>query len=273
MTMDFEPGWTRVSPGPDAVVAGFCHGRVVTVGERWLLDWPEAQPALAEGTEPVHVGQLGHRPVYVVELAEDRLPGAAELVALRDALLFQPDAPAELLGTAFQVQQWFQDHRFCGRCGQQTGFHSHERARWCGSCEIPWYPRLAPCVIVVIRRGDRFLLARSTRMKQRMFSLIAGFVEAGESVESAVQREVLEETGLRVSNVRYQASQPWPFPHQLMLGFFADYDSGDLVLQEDELVEADWYHPDSLPPVPPPTTIAGRLIAAMIAELRAESRR
>ena len=122
---------------------------------------------------------------------------------------------------------------------------------------------------MVIRRGDRFLLARNARVHRPFYSLIAGFVEPGESLEQAVAREVLEETGLRVDNIRYAASQPWPFPHQLMVGFFADYAGGELVLQEDELADAGWFRPGDTPPVPPLTTIAGRLIQAMEADIRA----
>jgi NAD+ diphosphatase len=122
-------------------------------------------------------------------------------------------------------------------------------------------------VIVVIRKGDQYLLARSSRITRHFYSLIAGFVEPGENLEQAVEREVKEETGLDVCNVRYQGSQPWPFPHQLMMGFFADYAGGELVLQEDELADAGWYAPGNTPPVPGTATIAGSLIRAMEKEI------
>jgi len=120
---------------------------------------------------------------------------------------------------------------------------------------------------VVIRRNDRFLLARSSRVTRNFYSLIAGFVEPGESLEQAVAREVKEETGLDVANIRYRGSQAWPFPHQLMVGFFADYQGGELKLQEDELADAGWFTPDEHPPIPFATTIAGRLIGAMKEEI------
>lgn len=264
------PGWSAEPPGADARVVALSRGSVLRRCNDWLLPWPDVQPALAGDEEPVYVGQWLGDPVYVSELDREHLPFDVESIRLRDALLFEQRAPAEMLGLAYQVQQWWRDHRYCGRCGQATGMHALERARWCDSCQLPWYPRLAPCVIVVIRRDERMLLARSSRGNSPFFSLIAGFVEPGETLEGAVQREVKEETGLDVTSVQYQASQPWPFPHQLMLGFFADYAGGELVLQQDELAEADWFLPGDLPTVPPDSTIAGRLIRAMQSRLLAD---
>ncbi|MDX1551273.1 MAG: NAD(+) diphosphatase [Marinobacter sp.] len=261
----WTPGWSTRAPGETDLVLAIAGDSVLKPATGWLSQWQTVSPYTDTGTGPIYVGQLDDQPVYVAEA--DTFPGAFEPVPLRDALLMMEDAPADMLGTAFQVHHWWRDHRFCGRCGGTTDLHPLERAKWCEACGIPWYPRLAPCVIVVIRRGDHMLLARSSRVKRHFFSLIAGFVEPGENIEEAVAREVKEETGLDVSGVRYQASQPWPFPHQLMLGFFADYAGGDLVLQEDEIAEADWYRPGEMPPVPPSTTIAGRLIYAMAEEI------
>lgn len=261
------PGWSETPPQSGDGILAMADGIILKPEEGWLVSWSDAQSAVAQGQQPMYIGLLDGRPVYVCGLDVGLLPCQVEQTSLRDALIFAENSPAEMLGLAHQVQQWWQDHRFCGRCGQPTGVHPKERARWCEPCGIPWYPRLAPCVIVMIRRGDRMLLARSSRFKHHIFSLIAGFVEPGETLEEAVKREVKEETGLEVSGIRYQRSQPWPFPHQLMLGFFADYAGGELVLQEDEIAEADWFAPDDLPPISPPTTIAGQLIRAMQKEL------
>ncbi len=262
------PGWSTTPPGSDDLVLAITGNSVVRMDGHWLVRWQQVEALATGDLAPVSLGQWGVQPLYVVELDANRLPEAVETIPLREAILMMDDAPAEMLGTGFQVWQWWRDHRFCGRCGGVTGLHPLERAKWCEPCGIPWYPRVAPCVIVVIRRGDRMLLARSSRVKHHFYSLIAGFVEPGESLEQAVVREVKEETGLDVNNIRYRSSQPWPFPHQLMVGFFADYRGGDLVLQEDELADADWYGPDDLPPVPPVTTIAGRLIREMAGELK-----
>lgn len=269
----WTPGWTMQPPGPSDLVLALAGDAVLKPEHGWLLGWPEAKPGLVADSQPVSVGYWEGRAVYVGEAEASGLSATVEPVLLRDAILMMEEAPAAMLGTAFQIHQWWRDHRYCGRCGGDTGLHPRERAKWCAFCGIPWYPRVAPCVIVVIRDHDRFLLAKSSRVKRHFYSLIAGFVEPGESIEEAVAREVLEETGLEVGNIRYQASQPWPFPHQLMLGFFADYTGGSLVLQEDELADAGWYYPGSLPPVPPETTIAGRLIRAMEKEIRNGGRR
>lgn len=265
----WTPGWSPHRPGPgDRVVT--VQGNLILPPEKgWFHPWETIKPAIID-QEPVYVGQLGDEAIYVAEVDSDVGDLGAEPVGLREALMLSENAPVDVLSTAVQVFQWWRDHQFCGRCGSATDPHPQERAKWCQSCGIPWYPRLAPCVIVLIRRDDRMLLARSSRTKLYFFSLIAGFVEPGESIEGAVAREVKEETGLDVTNIRYQSSQPWPFPHQLMLGFFADYAGGDLVLQEDELAEAGWYEPGALPPVPPQTTIAGRLIRSMEDAIRGQ---
>lgn len=262
---DWSPGWTTDAPRPGDWILAISGSDILKPEQGWLL---AADDARLEGqaSNAVSVGALDDVPVYVTEL-ESTGGAGLEPVGLRDALLMMEQAPAELLSTGFQVWQWWRDHRYCGRCGLETGFHPRERAKWCEPCGIPWYPRLAPCVIVVIRRDDRLLLAKNARARHHFYSLIAGFVEPGESLEGAVAREVKEETGLDVVNVRYQSSQPWPFPHQLMVGFFADYAGGELVLQEDELAHADWFLPGDTPPVPPQTTIAGRLIRAMESEI------
>lgn len=262
--IDWKPGWTTATPEPGDLLLLVSGADILKPEEGWLVRRDDARIA-GVGTEAVALGHAAGRGVYVTEVPEDT--AGFEPVNLRDAILMREQVPAALISTGFQVWQWWRDHRYCGRCGGETGFHPRERAKWCSTCNIPWYPRLAPCVIAVIRRGDRFLLAKNARVKRHFYSLIAGFVEPGESLEEAVSREVMEETGLSVSNVRYCESQPWPFPHQLMVGFFADYAGGELVLQEDELSDAGWYCPGDTPPVPPQTTIAGRLIRLMEQEI------
>lgn len=170
------------------------------------------------------------------------------------------DGLLALTGRAAQLLDWERDHRFCGRCGGLMTPAVSERAMACAACQTTLYPRIAPCVIVLVTRGEEILLARSPRFPRPMYSTLAGFIEPGESAEETLRREVREEVGIEVGELRYFASQPWPFPNQLMLGFFADYAAGEISPDRNEIAEANWYHPADLPPVPPPASIAGRLI-------------
>lgn len=170
------------------------------------------------------------------------------------------DALFALTGRAAQLLDWERDHRFCGRCGGNMQPAEGERAMACASCRSLLYPRIAPCVIVLVTRGEEMLLARNARFPRPMYSSLAGFIEAGESAEDTLRREVREEVGVEVGDIRYFGSQSWPFPNQLMLGYFAEYASGEVRPDQDEIAEADWYHPRELPPVPPPSSIAGQLI-------------
>lgn len=172
-------------------------------------------------------------------------------------------APAWLVaGRAVQLVEWQRTTRFCGRCASATEALAAERAMRCPECGLTSYPRLAPAVIVLIRRGRRALLARNARFSGRMFSALAGFVEPGETLEEAVRREVAEEVGVEVGTLRYFGSQPWPFPHSLMVGFMAEWRSGEIQVDGAEIAEAGWFEPDGLPDVPPPLSIARRLIDA-----------
>jgi NAD+ diphosphatase len=174
-------------------------------------------------------------------------------------------------GRAVQLVQWARTHRFCGRCGTATELSPGERGMKCPACGLVAYPRVAPAMITLVTRGEpgpdqEALLARGTNFPLPMYSCLAGFVEPGEDLEGAVVREVHEEVGVTVSGVRYIASQPWPFPHSLMIGFRADYVSGELVLDEAEIADAGWYRRDALPSIPPGISIARKLIDQWIAE-------
>jgi NAD+ diphosphatase len=172
-------------------------------------------------------------------------------------------------GRAKQIAHWDRDHQFCGRCGAATEAVRGERARRCPACGQSNYPRIAPAIIVAVTRqaddGPRILLARNHRFPPGRYSVIAGFVEAGETLEECVRREVGEETGVEVTNIRYFGSQPWPFPNSLMIGFTAEYAGGEITLSDDEIADAQWFAPDALPLVPPKISIARKLIDDFVA--------
>ena len=167
-------------------------------------------------------------------------------------------------GRGYQVAEWARTHRFCGSCASPTVHVPGERCVRCPSCGHSAYPRISPAMMVLIKRGDAVLLARHNNSPSHFFTALAGFLEAGESIEDAVHREVFEEVGLRVRDVTYFGSQPWPFPHSLMIAFTAEYVSGEIVVDESEIAEARWFGPaDPFPKVPPRgLSIAGHLIHA-----------
>jgi NAD+ diphosphatase len=174
-------------------------------------------------------------------------------------------------GRAVQLVEWARTHRYCGRCGTATEQQPHERAMKCPACGLLAFPRLAPAMITLVTRGEpgpdqEVLLARGVQFRAPMYSCLAGFVEPGESLEEAVVREVRKEVGVEVSDVRYWGSQPWPFPHSLMIGFTARWRSGDIVCDPAEIMDAQWYTRASMPPIPPRISIARKIIDAWLAE-------
>jgi NAD+ diphosphatase len=152
--------------------------------------------------------------------------------------------------SANQLLHWIENHKFCGLCGEKNTFHPHERALRCPRCETNLYPRINPCVIVLVTKGDKMLLARNAASTFPFFSCLAGFMEVGETPEETVAREVREEVGIEIGNIRYFKSQSWPFPSQLMIGFFADYVSGDICVDGIEIAEAHWFDKGNRPERP-----------------------
>jgi NAD+ diphosphatase len=210
------------------------------------------------------VGVLDGRAVWAVD-AEPVDGAGVPLMGLWGAV---DDVVWTVAGRAVQLVEWDRTHRFCGRCATPTERSStpNERARRCPACGLLAFPRLAPAMIVLVTRdgGREALLARGARFPVPMWSCLAGFVEPGETLEEAVHREVREEVGIDVDGVQYWGSQPWPFPHSLMLGFTASFAGGDLALDPEEIAEAGWYRADDLPPIPPGMSIARRMIDAWV---------
>lgn len=209
---------------------------------------------------------------YVAELvAEGKapdLPAGVALLNLRRLYGRLDEAHLWLAGRAVQLVDWNRTHQFCGRCGSPTQTATNERVKRCPNCDHTSYPRLSPAVIVQVTRqggnGREILLAKNKRYTTPMYSVLAGFVEPGETLETCVRREIKEEVDIEVKNIRYFGSQPWPFPNSLMIAFTAEYESGEIQLEESELMDAGWYTANNLPPFPPALSIAHQLIAEFI---------
>lgn len=212
------------------------------------------------------VGYWGGEPLFL-GMAEDSV-AEDECVHLRSKLHEMEQMEFATLGRLLQLSYWFVHHQFCGRCGAPTGFHSKEMALCCEQCDAHFYPRISPCVIGIITRGDRCLLAHNARFPEGMYSVIAGFVEVGESAEAALIREAKEEVGLDICNLEYVTSQAWPFPSQLMLGYTAEAPHGEIKVDGEEITHADWYEVSNFPKTPPPETISGQLISLFIQHVR-----
>jgi NAD+ diphosphatase len=208
-----------------------------------------------------YLGQLDSRHCYTVELPEGITPSeGTAFEGLRQVYDRLDEDLFWVAGRAVQIIDWDRTHQFCGRCGSNTKTHPTERAKECPQCGLLYFPRLAPAIIVLVERGQEMLLARARRFPTVMYSTLAGFVEPGETLEQAVAREVKEETGISVKDIRYFGSQPWPFPHSLMIGFTAAYESGEITLEDEENIDARWFSADHLPALPGKISIARKLI-------------
>ncbi|TLX60051.1 NAD(+) diphosphatase [Stutzerimonas nosocomialis] len=212
------------------------------------------------------LGYFDGEPVFLFELAQlEDVPGA-RWQGLRQFMLQDGDRDLfRMLGFAAQIGTWAHQHRFCGSCGSPMQQRTGERAMHCPACGLHQYPRLSPSMIVLVTRGDELLLARSPRFAPGVYSTLAGFVEPGESLEQCVEREVREEVGVSIRDLRYIGSQGWPFPHSLMLGFHAQYDGGEIVPQPEEIEDARWFSIHALPGLPARQSIARYLIDLYVA--------
>ena len=253
-----EPWYFPVIRGQIACVVERGVPRAITASEYRWLD--------IEARARHHLGRLRDHDCWVIE-ASGRLPEGYALLDLRAWLGRVEPALFYLAGRAIQIADWHVSHQFCGRCGTAMEDHPQDRAKVCPSCGLINYPRLSPSIIVLVTRGHEMLLARNANWPNGMYSTLAGFVEPGESIEQTVHREVLEEVGVKVRNLRYLGSQSWPFPNSLMLGFHAEYAGGEIVCQEGEIADARWFRHDDLPNVPPGTAISRWLIDAFIRDI------
>ncbi len=251
----------------------FSNDRVVAHPQQPHLikaSWDDLNFLQAYSDQLICVGQHQGLDCYAVDVGNEQLElDGFDTLSLRALFLANEESLFFLAARAWQYVLFRRTHRYCGKCGFAMEQVSWEMAVKCSRCDHRCYPRVSPCVIVAIRKDDKILLAQGPNQKSRkMHSVLAGFVESGESLEQAVHREVFEEVKIRIKNLRYFGSQPWPFPHSLMMGFLADYESGHIQVDGKEILEADWYAADNLPFVPPNLSIAGQLIEHMLGEIQ-----
>jgi NAD+ diphosphatase len=258
-----EPSWwfivrkdrILVSTGPDQG-----EGEPETgPGRVPLITDPEAM-----GLDPLsrhYLGTLGTRQVWTAETDQDQEPPDGwDFCTSRELFTLLNRRLSGLAGRAVQIIRWDRNHRFCGRCGEPTEPHPEERAKVCSGCGLAAYPVISPAVIVAVRREDRLLLARSPHFPGEMHSVLAGFNEPGESLEETIRREIKEEVGLEIKDIKYFGSQPWPFPHTLMIGFTARWAGGEIVVDGQEIEAAGWYRAGEMPRLPAGYSIARLLI-------------
>jgi NAD+ diphosphatase len=243
---------------PSADVAE--HRYIHVIGSTVFID-----DRAAESHWPTHfLGMHGDVACWGVDVPHGDDPSYGAAIDLYSLYGRASEVEWMIAGRAVQLVDWARTHRFCGRCATPTEMQSHERSMKCPACGLLAFPRLAPAMITLVTRGDEALLARGVQFRAPVYSCLAGFVEPGESLEDAVVREVREEVGVAVGNVRYWGSQPWPFPHSLMVGFTAEWESGEIELDPSEIVDAQWFRRDALPAVPPRVSIARKIIDAWL---------
>ncbi len=266
--MEFVPAYCRSEPvqAHDLCIL-FQEGAFWSVGSSCSADVKlpclKDLPKSLQGQECFHyIGLYGSRPCYVALVkVEGGLPEGFERTALRAFFVSASAGASLLINLAYHVYSWDVNSKFCGRCGSKTIFMNKERGKECECCQFPIYPVVSPCVIVAIVKDRKsILLAEIKRENADFYSVLAGFVEAGETLESAVSREVQEEVGISIKNVQYFGSQPWSFSQSLMIGFTAEHQAGEITVDGVEVHFADWYSVDSLPTIPPRFSIARQLI-------------
>ena len=216
----------------------------------------------------LYLGTYSGEHCYVAELEHaNELPSGHAMHGLRAVFSLVEEPLAVLAGRAYQLMEWDRNHQFCSRCGTPTVARSEERARACPRCRFTVYPPVSPAIMILIMRGREVLLGRKKDWAPNRYSALAGFVEPGETLEDTVRRETREEVGVEVENIRYFGSQPWPFPHSLMVAFVADYAGGEVRPDGVEIEEARFFDAAQLPQLPPSISISRRLITTVCAKL------
>ena len=242
----------------------FAAHKIMVLEEGASVSIPLTSDPESLGLTPIrerYLGTLAGRNCYCAEVPENGpFPPKMNFYGLRYLHGRLAEPMFAIAMKAVHLLEWEEKTRYCSRCGGEMAPSKEMNARECAGCGMVIFPRISPAVIVLVEKDGQVLLARSTRFTADFYSVLAGFVEPGETLEDTVHREIEEEVGIKVGNVRYFASQPWPFPDSLMIGFTAEYVSGEIRIDKTEIAEAGWFYPDKLPTVPGKISIARRLI-------------
>jgi len=251
----------------------FQRHRIVVTIESERHHVPSCMALEEHGMQPLRHQYLGlyeGRHCYAAEVAEDAaLPSGWSVTGLREVFGHFDETLAALSGRAYQLIDWDRNHQYCSRCGGPTRLRDEERSKTCPACGYTTYPPVSPAIMILVTRGDELLLARKSSFAPGRYSALAGFVEPGETLEATVARETYEEVGVQVKDIQYFGSQPWPFPHSLMVAFTGEYAGGELRPDGVEIEEARWFRYDELPHLPPSISISRKLIVAVAGKIAA----
>jgi NAD+ diphosphatase len=235
-------------------------GRVLMkiIGDKFII--PKKNELGEFVRDGIFLGEVDGEKCFMAD-GKEEMPQGFSYVGMRD-IRGQADKLSKwVTAVGFQMYSWLSDNKFCGRCGNPMDLKNDERALECTDCKNIIFPKLSPAIIVAIKKDNKLLLAKNRLHPGTFYSLIAGYVEAGETIEETVKREVMEEVGIDVKNIKYYKSQPWPFSSSLMLGFFAEYDGNNSIkIDNVEISHADWFDADSLPEIPNMDSVAGEMI-------------
>jgi NAD+ diphosphatase len=274
--MGFEPGYKESRSQAENDYVFIFSGSDLLVNKACVPTLEQAAEFLAESelraeVDAIYFGTIDGHNCYAFSLPKDSGNeesetwdgyeiGDYQFVMLRRYISELDSNICAAAGYASHMLYWHEHSLFCGRCGTKNNWYEKERAKTCPSCGNLQFPKIAPAIIIMIRKGNEILLAHNSRFPEGRYSLLAGFMEMGETIEETARREVMEEVGITIENIRYLESQSWPFPESLMIGLTADYKSGDIVPDGKEIVHADWYQPDKFPLIPGHGTIARKII-------------
>lgn len=266
MEHDFQIGFKATQETQEEIWFVFKGSKMLVKKDEYDIKIPYRRDIADNIKSNAHyIGMLDGCNCYCCELKNDaEILDGMELIELM-ALLTKLDKEVFFAaGRASQILNWDNTNKYCGRCGSLTENKEDERAKVCPACGLLSYPKISPAIIVAVTKGNKILLAHNRNFRNNVHSIIAGFVEPGETFEDCVKREVYEEVGIKVKNIKYFESQPWPFPNSMMVGFTAEHADGEIKVDGMEIDSADWYSPDEFPNLPNRGSIAWRIINSIV---------